>query len=58
MFLKIFRFPKDPVVRLKWLESCKPNESDILPNQKLCLFHFEEHSYTGRQQKFCSLFYM
>lgn len=51
MFLKIFRFPKDPVIRLKWLEACKFNESDILPNRKLCSFHFEEHSYTGQHKK-------
>jgi len=52
MFLKIFRFPKDPVIRLKWLEACKFNELDILPNRKLCSFHFEEHSYTGQHKQF------
>lgn len=50
MFLKIFRFPKYPVVRLKWLEACKFNESDILRNRKLYSFHFEDHSYTGQQK--------
>jgi len=51
MLLKIFRFPKDPVIWLKWLEACKLNESDILPNRKLCLFRFEDYSYTGHDIK-------
>ncbi|KAL5236656.1 hypothetical protein ACI65C_004066 [Semiaphis heraclei] len=46
-------FPKDPVIRLKCLQACKFNESYILPNRKLCSFHFEEHScYTGQHKTF------
>jgi len=51
MFSKIFRFPKDPVIRLKWLEAYKYNESDIFSIRKLCSFHFDYHCFTGQHKK-------
>lgn len=45
--LKIFSFPKDQALRLKWMEACGFSESDIYPKRKLCSVHFEKNCYTG-----------
>lgn len=50
--LTLHVFPKDPVIRLKWLEACEYNEFDIFPNRKLCSFHFDHHCFTGQHKKF------
>lgn len=51
MFLKIFRFPKDQSIRIKWLEACGYSESDVYPKRKLCSIHFESNCYTGLHKK-------
>ncbi|XP_025419417.1 uncharacterized protein LOC112689780 [Sipha flava] len=50
--LSLHVFPKDPVIRSKWLKIFGLNESDIYPNRKVCSLHFEEHCFSGQYRKF------
>lgn len=35
------RFPSFPKIRQIWLKQCRLAHEEVLPNSKICLFHFE-----------------
>jgi len=45
-----FRFPKNPNIRLEWLNQCGFSEDDIVSNRKICSLHFEPTCYKSADE--------